>query len=132
MKELEQCEICPHRCKVNREAGQIGRCGCDDKIKIALASVHYYEEPCISGKNGSGTVFFSHCNLNCMYCQNYEISQLGKGKEITIEELANIFLQQQEKGVHNINLVTPTMYAYQIREAIKIAKEKRTCYSYFI
>ena len=132
MKELEQCEICPHRCKVNREAGQIGRCGCDDKIKIALASVHYYEEPCISGKNGSGTVFFSHCNLNCMYCQNYEISQLGKGKEITIEELANIFLQQQEKGVHNINLVTPTMYAYQIRETIKIAKEKRTCYSYFI
>ena len=132
MKELEQCEICPHRCKVNRKAGQIGRCGCDDKIKIALASVHYYEEPCISGKNGSGTVFFSHCNLNCMYCQNYEISQLGKGKEITIEELADIFLQQQEKGVHNINLVTPTMYAYQIIEAIKIAKEKRTGYSYFI
>ena len=132
MKELEQCEICPHRCKVNRKAGQIGRGGCDDKIKIALASVHYYEEPCISGKNGSGTVFFSHCNLNCMYCQNYEISQLGKGKEITIEELADIFLQQQEKGVHNINLVTPTMYAYQIREAIKIAKEKRTGYSYFI
>ena len=126
MKELEQCEICPHRCKVNREAGQIGRCGCDDKIKIALASVHYYEEPCISGKNGSGTVFFSHCNLNCMYCQNYEISQLGKGKEITIEELANIFLQQQEKGVHNINLVTPTTYVYQIIEALKIAKNKRT------
>ena len=132
MKELQQCEVCPHRCKVNREEGQSGRCRCDDKIKIALASIHYYEEPCISGKNGSGTVFFSNCNLNCMYCQNFEISQLGKGREITIDELADIFLQQQEKGVHNINLVTPTMYAYQIIEAIKIAKKKRTCYSYFI
>ena len=83
MKELESCKICPHKCRVNREAGQIGRCRCDDKIKIALASIHYYEEPSISGKNGSGTVFFSNCNLNCIYCQNYEISQLGKGKVIT-------------------------------------------------
>lgn len=122
MKELESCNICPHKCRVNREAGQIGRCRCDDKIKIALASIHYYEEPSISGKNGSGTVFFSNCNLNCIYCQNYEISQLGKGKVITIEELADIFIKQQEKGVNNINLVTPTMYAYQIIEAIKIAK----------
>ena len=122
MKELESCKICPHKCRVNREAGQIGRCRCDDKIKIALASIHYYEEPSISGKNGSGTVFFSNCNLNCIYCQNYEISQLGKGKVITIEELADIFIKQQEKGVNNINLVTPTMYAYQIIEAIKIAK----------
>ena len=126
MKELESCEICPHKCKVNREAGQIGRCRCNDKIKIALASVHKYEEPCISGGKGSGTVFFSNCNLNCIYCQNYEISQLGKGKEISIEDLANIFIFQQEKGVNNINLVTPTMYAYQIIEAIKIAKKKRT------
>ncbi len=122
MKELESCKICPHKCRVNREAGQIGRCRCDDKIKIALASIHYYEEPSISGKNGSGTVFFSNCNLNCIYCQNYEISQLGKGKVVTIEELADIFIKQQEKGVNNINLVTPTMYAYQIIEAIKIAK----------
>lgn len=122
MKELESCKICPHKCRVNREEGQIGRCRCDDKIKIALASIHYYEEPSISGKNGSGTVFFSNCNLNCIYCQNYEISQLGKGKVITIEELADIFIKQQEKGVNNINLVTPTMYAYQIIEAIKIAK----------
>lgn len=125
MKELESCEICPHKCKVNREAGQIGRCRCNDKIKIALASVHKYEEPCISGGKGSGTVFFSNCNLNCIYCQNYEISQLGKGKEISIEDLANIFMFQQEKGVNNINLVTPTMYSYQIIEAIKIAKKKR-------
>lgn len=122
MKELEKCEICPHRCMANREIGKIGRCRCNDKIKIALASVHNYEEPCISGKNGSGTVFFSNCNLNCMYCQNYEISQFGKGREISIEELAQIFISQQEKGVNNINLVTPTMYAYQIIEAIKIAK----------
>ena len=123
MKELEKCEICPHNCKVNRAQGQIGRCRCNDKIKIALVSTHEYEEPCISGKNGSGTVFFSNCNLNCMYCQNYEISQLGKGREITIDELADIFLKQQEKGVNNINLVTPTMYAYHIIEAIKIARK---------
>lgn len=124
MKELEKCEICPHNCKVNREEGVIGRCRCNDKIKIALISTHEFEEPCISGKNGSGTIFFSNCNLNCMYCQNYEISQLGKGREITIEELAKIFLRQQEKKVNNINLVTPTMYAYQIIEAIKIAKKE--------
>ena len=129
MIELEKCEICPHRCKVNRENGQIGRCKCNDKIKIALASIHEFEEPCISGNNGSGTVFFSNCNLNCMYCQNYVISQLGKGREISIEELSDIFISQQEKGVNNINLVTPTMYAYQIIEAIKIARKKRIMYS---
>ena len=126
MKKLEKCEICPHRCKVNRKQGQTGRCKCDDKIKIALASVHNYEEPCISGKNGSGTVFFTNCNLSCLYCQNYEISQLGKGKEISVEELSDIFIEQQKKSVNNINLVTPTMYAYQTIEAIKIAKKKRT------
>lgn len=123
MKELEKCEICPHKCKVNRANGEYGRCRCNDKIKIALVSTHEYEEPCISGKNGSGTVFFSNCNLACIYCQNYEISQLGKGREIKIEELAKIFLRQQEKNVNNINLVTPTMYAYQIIEAIKIARK---------
>src|SRR5699024_6576063 len=122
MKELEKCEICPHRCKINRNIGKIGRCKCNNKIKIALATVHNYEEPCISGKNGSGTIFFTNCNLNCIYCQNYKISQQGKGYEITIEELANIMLEEQEKKVNNINLVTPTMYAYQIIEAIKLAK----------
>ena len=81
MEELKQCKICPHNCNVNRLNGKIGRCKCADKIKIALASVHNYEEPCISGINGSGTIFFSNCNMNCIYCQNYEISQLGKGKE---------------------------------------------------
>ena len=123
MKELQNCTICPHRCKVNRLDGQIGRCKCNDKIKIALASIHNYEEPCISGGNGSGTVFFSNCNLSCIYCQNYEISQLGRGKNITIAELANTFLELQRKNVNNINLVTPTMYAYQIKEAIKIARK---------
>ena len=121
MEELKSCNICPHKCGLN---GIKGRCKCDNKIKIALASVHNYEEPCISGKNGSGTVFFSNCNLNCIYCQNYEISQLGKGKEITIEHLAQIFIKQQEKNVNNINLVTPTMYVPQIIEAIKIARKK--------
>lgn len=123
MKELQNCTICPHRCKVNRLDGQIGRCKCNDKIKIALASIHNYEEPCISGGNGSGTVFFSNCNLSCIYCQNYEISQLGRGKNITIAELANTFMELQRKNVNNINLVTPTMYAYQIKEAIKIARK---------
>ena len=123
MEELSSCTICPHNCKVNRNNGQIGRCRSGNKVKIALASVHNYEEPCISGKNGSGTIFFSNCNLSCIYCQNYKISQLGKGYELSVEELADIMLEQQEKGVNNINLVTPTMYAYQIIEAIKIARK---------
>lgn len=89
-----------------------------------MYSLHNFEEPCISGKEGSGTVFFSNCNLNCIYCQNYKISQEEKGYEISIEELADIFLKQQRSGANNINLVTPTMYAYQIIEAIKIAKTK--------
>lgn len=123
MEELSSCTICPHNCKVNRNNGQIGRCRSGNKVKIALASVHNYEEPCISGKNGSGTIFFSNCNLSCIYCQNYKISQLGKGYELSVEELADIMIKQQEKGVNNINLVTPTMYAYQIIEAIKIARK---------
>lgn len=119
---IEKCNICPHRCNVNRKLGQIGRCKATDKVKIALYSTHNFEEPCISGKKGSGTVFFSNCNLNCIYCQNYEISQEGRGKEITVEELAKIFLIQQENGMENINLVTPTSYVFQIIEAISIAR----------
>lgn len=119
---LENCKICPRNCNVNRASGIKGYCRCDDKIKIALVSSHYFEEPCISGKNGSGTIFFSNCNLNCIYCQNYDISQEGKGEEVSIERLAEIFIEQQERGVNNINLVTPTMYTMQIIEAIKIAK----------
>lgn len=122
LEQLASCQVCPYKCQVNRLQGQIGKCGCNDKIKIALYSLHYFEEPCISGKNGSGTIFFANCNLNCIYCQNYKISQEGKGYEVSIEELANIFLKQQANGANNINLVTPTMYAYQIIEALKIAK----------
>ena len=122
LEQLKKCEICPHECKINRNNGQIGRCKSSDKVKIALYSIHNFEEPCISGKKGSGTVFFSNCNLNCVFCQNYEISQQGKGKEISIERLAEIFLEQQAKDVENINLVTPTSYVPQIIEAIKIAK----------
>lgn len=123
IEKLNKCTICPHECKINRNANKLGRCKSNDKIKIALVSTHNYEEPCISGKNGSGTIFFSNCNLNCVFCQNYEISQLGLGKEIEIEELAKIMIEQQNNGVQNINLVTPTSYAVQIIEAIKIAKK---------
>ena len=124
IKQLDKCEICPRKCEVNRNNNQIGWCQSTDRVKIGLYSIHNFEEPCISGDKGSGTVFFSNCTMNCIFCQNYEISQLGKGKEISIEELSNIFIMQQEKGVHNINLVTPTSYVYQIIEAIKIAKVK--------
>ena len=124
LEKLDRCDICPHNCNINRNKGEIGRCKSTNKIKIALYSIHKFEEPCISGDKGSGTVFFSNCNMNCIYCQNYEISQLGKGKEITIEELAQIFLKQQEKEVENINLVTPTSYIPQIIESIKLAKNK--------
>lgn len=119
---LEKCAICPHNCGINRLNNQIGRCKSKDTVKVALYSTHNFEEPCISGKKGSGTVFFSNCNMNCVFCQNYEISQQGKGKEISIEELADIFIKQQEKNVENINLVTPTSYVPQIIEAIKIAR----------
>lgn len=124
LEKLKSCEACPFRCKVNRLEGQIGKCKCTDKIKIAKYLLHYFEEPCISGKKGSGTIFFSNCNLSCIYCQNYKISHEGKGKEITIEQLVDIFLELQEKGANNINLVTPTMYVFQIIEAIKIARRK--------
>lgn len=125
LEELEQCEICPRECKVNRLDGKVGNCKASDKVEISLVSLHMFEEPCISGKNGSGTIFFSHCNLHCMFCQNYEISQnIKKKKEVTIEELSNIMIKQQENKAENINLVTPTMYAYQIKEAIKLAREK--------
>lgn len=124
MQELISCNICPHNCEINRLNGEVGRCKATDKVKVALASIHKFEEPCISGEKGSGTVFFSNCNLRCIFCQNYKISQLGLGKEISIEELADIFIDEQNKNVENINLVTPTMYVYQIIEAIKIARSK--------
>ncbi len=121
--KLKCCTICPHNCKIDRTKNP-GRCKSTDKVKIALYSIHNFEEPCISGENGSGTIFFSNCNMNCVFCQNYEISQLGRGKEITIEELADIMIKQQERNVQNINLVTPTSYVLHIIEAIKIARKK--------
>ena len=124
MQELEKCKICPHNCGVNRLNGNIGRCKSNGNIKLAMASIHNFEEPCISGENGSGTVFFSNCNMNCVFCQNYKISQQGLGREISIEELAEIFIDEQNKNAENINLVTPTMYVYHIIEAIKIVRNK--------
>ena len=118
---LETCKLCAHNCNVNRNEN-LGVCRCGNNLKIALASIHLWEEPCISGNNGSGTIFFSGCNLKCIFCQNHEISQENYGKEISIERLAEIFIELQNKNVNNINLVSPTPYVYQIIEAIKIAK----------
>lgn len=104
--------------------GKFGRCKSDSKIKISLADLHYFEEPCISGGNGSGAVFFTGCNMNCKFCQNYEISQLCKGKILDVEDLTDEFLKLQERGANNINLVTGCIYVPQIIEAIKLAKTK--------
>lgn len=120
---LEKCMICPHNCGINRLNEQVGRCRSKDTVKIGLYSTHNFEEPCISGQKGSGTIFFSNCNMNCVFCQNYEISQQGKGRDISVQELAEIFIKQQENEVENINLVTPTSYVPQIIEAIKIARK---------
>lgn len=120
---LSECTLCPHKCKVNRLDGELGRCKAGKEIKYNLAMLYYNEEPCISGEKGSGNIFFSCCNMNCVYCQNYKISQLRNGNEITIEELAELFLNLQNKGANNINLVTATMYVPQIIESIKIAKK---------
>lgn len=120
---LEKCNLCPHKCGINRLEFKNGICMAGNDLKLALANLHYFEEPCISGKNGSGAIFFSNCNLKCVFCQNYKISQEGFGKEITINKLAKIFIDLQEKGANNINLVSPTIYSVQIKEAIKIARE---------
>lgn len=115
------CNLCPFNCNVDR-IDNLGRCRCGILPKLALASIHNWEEPCISGENGSGTVFFSGCNLNCIFCQNHEISHSGFGKEVSIERLADIFLELQDKNVNNINLVSPTPYVPQIIKALDIAK----------
>lgn len=121
---LKNCTICPRNCNIDRTKEQSGFCHAGNLPKVALASIHKWEEPCISGEKGSGTVFFSNCNLSCVFCQNYEISSQGFGKEITIERLSEIFLNQQKKNVHNINLVSPSHYLPQIREALLLAKSK--------
>ena len=122
--DLDSCTLCPRKCSVNRNKKEKGFCGVLDTIKIARYSLHYYEEPCISGEVGSGTIFFSGCNLKCIFCQNYDISTNNKGKEISIEEFANICIKLQNAKALNINLVTPTMYIPLIKEALILAKEK--------
>lgn len=120
---LAECRLCPRQCGVDRLNGQKGFCQAGNLPRLGLVSLHQWEEPCLSGTNGSGTVFFSHCNLQCLFCQNYMISQANAGKEITVERLAEIFLEQQQRGAHNINLVTPSHYAPQIAEALILAKD---------
>ena len=122
MNPLKKCMLCPRNCMVNRYETR-GFCGCDNNIRIALAKLFFYEEPPISGNNGSGTIFFSGCNLKCCFCQNMEISRFNKGKKISITRLAEIMLELQKQRAHNINLVTPTMYIPQIIKAIKKAKQ---------
>lgn len=120
---MSKCTLCPRECKIDRETGQIGFCGVSSgKILAARAALHLWEEPCISGKEGSGTVFFSGCTLRCVYCQNYDIARAAAGKEITKERLSEIFLELQEQGANNINLVTPTHYTTEIIWAVRRAR----------
>ena len=121
---LEDCSVCPRNCHIDRRFRK-GRCGVDGEgIYVSRAALHFYEEPCISGRNGSGTVFFSGCSLHCVYCQNRAISDGVHGKHLTKEQLARVFLDLQAKGAHNINLVTPAHYTYQIREALILARKQ--------
>ena len=111
------CNQCPRRCNVDRSKA-VGRCGVGENFKLARASLHFWEEPCISGENGSGTVFFSGCNLGCVFCQNYEISHRKIGREVSDDELIKIFESLIEKGANNINLVNPTHYALQLADVL--------------
>jgi putative pyruvate formate lyase activating enzyme len=116
------CALCPRRCGADRAAGRTGFCGAGGTLKAARAALHFWEEPCISGTRGSGTVFFSGCTLKCCYCQNYNISAEGFGKELTVEQLAAVFLDLQRQGAHNINLVTPGQWRPWIIAALDLAR----------
>lgn len=118
-----KCNLCPRICNVDRKR-ILGYCGAPDEMVIAKYSMHLWEEPVISGNDGSGTIFFSYCNLRCCYCQNYEISELHKGKLVSIEEFSDICLELQTKGANNINLVTPTMFVHKIKEGLLLARQK--------
>ena len=122
MNTLKKCDLCPRNCLVNRYE-KVGYCRAKAKLKIALASNHMWEEPVISGRDGSGTIFFSHCNLGCIFCQNYKIRN-GYGKEITIKRFSEICLELQSRGANNINLVTPTHYVTLIRKGLIQAKNR--------
>ena len=124
MDMLSSCKLCPKNCGVNRLNGELGFCRAGRAVKVARAALHLWEEPCISGTQGSGTVFFSQCNLKCVFCQNHEISTNGAGMEVSIERLSEIFIEQQQRGALNINLVTPTHYVPQIIDGVKLAREK--------
>lgn len=119
----EKCNLCPRSCQVDRDVTK-GYCGVNNTLRVARAALHFWEEPCISGEEGSGAVFFTGCNLRCVFCQNYHIARAEQGKEITTERLTEIFLELQEKKANNINLVTATHYVPQIVEALKNAKAK--------
>ena len=123
MELTERCELCPRKCGANRLAEKNGFCGGGKEVKVARAALHFWEEPCISGEEGSGTVFFSGCTMRCVFCQNREISRGEAGKLVSIERLAEIFLELQGKGANNINLVTPMHYAPQITAALDIARK---------
>ncbi len=118
------CCLCPQNCNVDRFKGQIGKCRTGNEVSISSYNIHHGEEPPISGYNGSGAVFFTNCNLSCVFCQNYPISQLGNGKKVSVDELSSIMLELQFKGAHNINLVTPTHILPWIADAFFKAKEK--------
>jgi len=118
------CNLCPRNCMAERDKGQKGYCLSDNKIIVARAALHMWEEPCISGETGSGTVFFSGCNLRCIYCQNYEIAAAVKGREVSVSELSKIFLALEKQGASNINLVTPDHYVPEIIEAVLSARKK--------
>lgn len=120
--EMAKCMLCPRGCKAEREKKKTGFCGETDAVRVSRAALHMWEEPCISGKQGSGAVFFTGCTLRCAYCQNYHISNGEVGKAVDVSRLAEIFLELQEKGAVNINLVTPTHFVPQIICALKIAK----------
>lgn len=124
MFDMSHCLLCPRKCGADRSSGKAGVCRTDSRTMVARAAPHYWEEPCISGKNGSGTVFFSGCNLGCVFCQNRKISRFAAGKAVSAKELAQIFEQLQNEGVHNINLVTPSHYVPQIAETLDMAKLK--------
>lgn len=121
---MSVCQMCPRRCGADRANGKTGYCGVDDTVRIARAALHLWEEPVISGTRGSGTIFFAGCNLRCVFCQNYEVSHGGKGREITTRELGDRMLSLQQQGAHNINLVTPSHYVDQIVEALQRVRSK--------
>lgn len=120
----DPCNLCPRECRVKRAEEQTGYCLSNNRIIVARADLHMWEEPCISGKTGSGTVFFSGCNLRCVYCQNYEIAAAVKGREVSVEELSDIFLSLQQRGAANINLVTPDHFVLSVVQAVMAAKQK--------